>query len=129
MLNLLLVSSDDESFSALAAALEKHDDVTLFQALSGAAALKAVADKTFDLMITDENPDDMNGLKLAEKVIKINPMINCAVVSALAQDEFHKASEGLGILAQLPAHPDAAQAEAILKRLREIINLTKGGSG
>ncbi|MDM8556186.1 response regulator [Desulfococcaceae bacterium HSG7] len=126
MLNLLTVSSDDKSFSALAAAFAKHDDVTLFQVLSGAAALKSITDKTYDLIIIDEILDDMAGLELAEKVIKINSMINCAAVSTLAQDEFHEASEGLGILAQLPKNPGAAQAEAILSRLREIINLMKG---
>ena len=126
MLNLLTVSSDDKSFSTLAAALAKHDDVTLFQVLSGAAALKSITDKTCDLIIIDEILDDMAGLELAEKVIKINSMINCAVVSTLTQDEFHEASEGLGILAQLPKNPGTAQAEAILSHLREIINLMKG---
>ncbi len=77
-------------------------------------------------MKTDENPGGMTGLELAEKVVRINPMINCAVVSSLTPAEFHEASEGLGLLAQLPVRPGVAQAEDILKRLREVICLTSG---
>ncbi len=126
MINLLLVSSDDDSLSTLAAALAKHNDVHVLQVRSGTAALEKVAGQKYDLMITDENPDDMTGLELADKVIRINPMINCAAVSSLSHDEFHEASEGLGLLAQLPVRPGAAQAEDILKRLREVIGLTSG---
>ena len=124
MIKLLLVSSDDDSLSTLAAALAKHNDVHIMQELSGAAALEKITNQNFDLMITDENTDDMTGLELIEKTVRINPMINCAAVSTLSQDEFHEASEGLGLLAQLPLNPGAAQAEDILKRLREVIGLT-----
>ena len=126
MINLLLVSSNDDSLSTLAAALAKHNDVHVLQERSGAAALKKVTEQNYDLMITDENPDDMTGLELAEKVVRINPMINCAAVSSLTPVEFHEASEGLGLLAQLPVRPGVAQAEDILKRLREVISLTSG---
>jgi len=93
---------------------------------SSAAALEKVTGQNYDLMITDENLGDMTGLELAEKVIKINPMINCAAVSSLSHDEFHEASEGLGILMQLPVRAGVAQAKDILKRLREVIGLTSG---
>ena len=126
MINLLLVSSDDDSLSALAAALAKHNDVDVLQVRSSAAALEKVTGQNYDLMITDENLGDMTGLELAEKVIKINPMINCAAVSSLSHDEFHEASEGLGILMQLPVRAGVAQAKDILKRLREVIGLTSG---
>ena len=124
MIKLLLVSSDDYSLSTLAAALVKYNDVHVLQERSGTAVLEKVTGQKYDLMITDENLDDMTGLELAEKVIKINPMINCAAVSSLSHDEFHEASEGLGLLAPLPLRPGAAQAEDILKRLREVIGLT-----
>jgi len=124
MINLLLVSSGDDSLSTLAAALAKHNDVHVMQEKSGAAALEKVTSQNYDLIISDETLDDMSGLELAEKVIKINPMTNCAAVSSLSQDDFHEASEGLGMMTQLPVHPAEAQAEDILKRLRKIINLT-----
>ncbi len=124
MINLLLVSSGDDSLTTLAAALAWHDDVHIVQERSGAAVLERIACQTYDLMIADETLGDMTGLELIEKAVRINTMINCAAVSTLAQDEFHEVSEGLGILAQWPANPGTAQAEAILTRLRETINLT-----
>jgi len=130
MINLLLVSSDNDSLATLAAALAKHNDVHVMQEQSGAAALKKVTgqndDPNYDLIITDENLNDMAGLDLAEKVVKINPLINCAAVSSLSEDDFHEASEGLGLMAHLPVHPKEAHAEEILERLREIIHLTGG---
>jgi len=61
MINLLLVSSDDDSLSTLAAALAKHNDVHVLQERSGAAALENIANQNYDLMIIDENPDDITG--------------------------------------------------------------------
>ena len=62
----------------------------------------------------------MTGLELAEKLLSVNPMINCAAVSTLAPDQFHEASEGLGILAPLPPAPGKAQAEDLLQRIKDI---------
>jgi hypothetical protein len=67
----------------------------------------------------------MTGLELIEKVISKNPMVNCAVVSRLAPDDFHRASEGLGILAQLPVRPGPKEAERLLGQLNKILNLAQ----
>ena len=126
MLVVLLVSLDKDSFSELELALTQNDDVRLLQTESVKEALDLAAKKTIDLVIADERLGDKSGLELIADLISINPMITCAVVSGLAPGEFHEASEGLGIMAQLPAHPDKAYAESLLHQLRQINNLTKG---
>jgi hypothetical protein len=78
--------------------------------------------------ITDERLRDSTGLALAASLLKVNPMINCASVSCLSPENFHEASEGLGIIAQLPIHPGKEHAESLLDRLRQIRNLTMGGN-
>lgn len=47
----------------------------------------------------------------------INAMVNTAVVSPLSDEEFHEASEGLGILVRLPLEPGADEACELLRRL------------
>ncbi len=120
MLKILLISPDKASLAAFASALEESKDVQLLQARSGENALDMVSKTEFDLVVSDEELGDMTGLYFAGRLVTINPMINCALVSSLSHDDFHEAGEGLGILAQLPTDPAKEHAESLLKRLREL---------
>jgi len=122
MLNILLVSRDRPSMSALKAGLEENDVRTAW-ADSGSYALSIIAERDFDLVVTDENLGDMTGLKFIKTVIGVKPMVNCAAVSALLPEDFHEASEGLGILMQLPANPGHEYAEELLEHLKKILNI------
>lgn len=124
MHRLLLVTSDKNSLSDLASALLTHGDVELSWADSGEAALDMISKTPVDLLVTDEKLVDMSGLKLANRLLHVNPMINCAAVSSLSHEDFHEASEGLGLLAQLPHQPGAEQAEGLLQRLSELKSLS-----
>ena len=126
MLKLLLVSSDKDAFSDLASALVQHSDVDLSWAESGETALSIVSDTAVDLIVTDEMLGDMTGLEFAGRLLAANPMINCASVSRLSPEKFHEVSEGMGLMAQLPARPGKAHAEALLQRLKYIKGLTDG---
>ena len=120
MIRLLLVTQAKDSFAGMALALERKDEVRLSWAQSGGKALDMVADTPVDLVVTDEFLGDMTGLELAERMLSVNPMIHCAAVSTLSPKQFHEASEGLGVLAQLPAGPGKEQAEALVQRLIDI---------
>jgi CheY-like chemotaxis protein len=117
MIRLLFVTPARDSLAGLASALKNNDEVELSWAQSGGKALDMVVDTPVDLVVTDEFLGDMTGLELAERMLSVNPMINCAAVSKLSSKEFHEASEGLGLMAQLPAAPDKEQAEELLNRL------------
>ncbi len=123
MYKLLLVTTDKESFSAIGSAFASHDHVDLSWAESGAAVLDSISNTPVDLVVADEDCGDMSGLHLAFKMLSANPMINCAVASALSHDDFHEASEGFGLLAQLSLKPDVEQAEDLLLRLKKIKNI------
>ena len=77
-------------------------------------------------MVTDKELGDMKEFEFAEKLLRVNPMINCAVLSSLSSDEFHEASEGLGVFAQLPLRPAEKDAENLLKRLKNLKDLSSG---
>jgi CheY-like chemotaxis protein len=120
MIRLLFVTPSKDSLAGWASALERNKEVESSWAESGGKALDMVGDTPFDLVVTDEFLGDMTGLQLAERMLSVNPMIHCVALSSLSSEEFHEASEGLGLLAQLSAVPDKDQAEELLQRLMDI---------
>ncbi|MBW2195720.1 MAG: response regulator [Deltaproteobacteria bacterium] len=129
MLKVLLVSLDKDSLSGLASGLAKHGDVELSRAESGIKALDMIADAAVDLVVADESLGDMTGLEFIGKLLSVNPMVNSALVSSLSHQDFHDASEGLGVLAQLPIRPGDEEAEGILQRLKDVKDITAGVDG
>lgn len=127
MIHILLAGRDRASLSVFKTALEESDTQITCPA-SGREALFAVSEKVFDLLITDENLNDMTGLELIESVIARQPMLNCAVVSSLSPSDFHEASEGLGILMQLPAEPGKKEADQLLEHLKKIQSFAKSAA-
>jgi CheY-like chemotaxis protein len=124
MLKLLLVSPNKTSLSGVASLLKEEDDVVFSWAESGQKALDIASNSPFDLVVTDESLGDMSGLAFAERLLTLNPMINCAAVSQLPADEFHEVSEGLGLIGRLPLQPDKEDTMTLLNRLRHIKALT-----
>lgn len=124
MIHVVLVSSDKDFFTGLASNMGKNVNLNISRAKSGGNALSMISVNSFELVVTDESLSDMTGLKFVEKLVSINPMINCAAVSSLSSEDFHAATEGLGILMQLPPRPDKIHAENLLKYLNNILNIT-----
>ena len=125
MIKILLVTSEREPFSEFARVLKQRDDVELSWVATGQEVLESISDNPVDLVIVNENIGDMTGIEFMKKLLPINPMINYAAVSPLAPEEFHEASEGLGVLVQLPVAPGKLDAENLLKRLDDLKNLLK----
>lgn len=125
MIKILLVTSERAPFSEFATVLKKKDNVELFWASTGHEALAVVSENPVDLVVVNENIGDMTGIEFMKKLLPINPMINSAAVSPLAPEEFHEASEGLGVLMQLPVSPGKLDVENLLKRLNDLKNLLK----
>jgi CheY-like chemotaxis protein len=118
MLKILLVRRDADSLSSLSSALGGYKEVELETASSGEEALTLLSGRTADLVVADENLGDMTGIELSRRLVNVNPMINCAVVSSLSPEEFHEATEGLGIMSQLPEHSTAHDAEIVISTLK-----------
>jgi len=125
MIKILLVTSERDPFSEFAGVLKQKDDVELSRAATGQEALEAISDNPVDLVVVNEKIGDMTGIEFMKKLLQINPMINCAAVSLLAPEDFHEASEGLGVLMQLPVSPGELDAENLLQRLNDLKNLLK----
>lgn len=120
MLNILVADSQDNSLEELISVLRQRDLVSIAVAQTGSQALEALSSHIFQVMITAERLPDITGLELIKKIVALNPMINCIAASGLAPDDFHEASEGLGVLMQLPLHPKEEQVAALLKKVQDI---------
>ena len=120
MKQFLIVTSDNHSFKDFSEALAGRDQVEITWAGSLPELMNALSAGTPDLIIIDEEVDGMPGLKIARETLMKNAMLNQALVSRLSPDEFHEASEGLGIMAQLTPPPDASQADTLLDLLRKM---------
>ena len=75
---------------------------------SGHKVLVHVAETTPALALIDTDLPDMSALDLARQLVSTNAMVNIALVSDASQEHFHEATEGLGILSQLPSEPAKA---------------------
>lgn len=123
MLEILVADSPDDAMKDLIAELEKHEGVNVTITDTAGFVLDKISRETPHLVIAAETLRDSSGLDLAAKIAATNPMINCAVASALAPPAYHEASEGLGILMQLPVKPTKEDATALLNHLKQISNL------
>lgn len=123
MTQLLFVTANKTHFADLPAGIESLGG-TISWAVSGRQALEIMGKEHVDLVLADENLGDMKGLAFVERVVSTNPMINCALVSTLSKADYHEASEGLGILMQLPPEPRRADGERLMAHLNQILNLS-----
>ncbi len=124
MIRLLFVGSGAHLFEEMMQALQEDRSVVIEQAGSGSDALTGLTNCSVELVVAAEQLDDMTGLEFARSLVLQNPMVTCALVSSLNDDDFHEASEGLGILAKLPPDPGELDAIRLLKKLRVISGLT-----
>ncbi len=122
MYKIVIVTSRKDAFRAFGHGLEKGDrDVTLTWVRTGVDALNAADKVAPDLIVVDDPLEDTDGLGLIRRLLGVNAMINTALVSRLPDEDFHEATEGLGILHHLPPEPDVSDAGVILTMLGEII--------
>jgi CheY-like chemotaxis protein len=125
MLRIVLASARLKDLQAFAEALASDPEVQLTTVPSGGEALEAAQDSAPHLVIIDSELPDISTLDLIRRLIRLNAMVNTAVLSPLSEEGFHEASEGLGVLGRLPAAPGADAAAELLAKLRLVL----GGVG
>lgn len=123
MLHLVLATARPEAMQAFAAALTTDPAVSLHSVNSGAEALEVARTTAPHLVIIDAELPDMAPLDLVQKLLIVNAMVNTVVVSPLSDEEFHEASEGLGILGRLPNDPGKHDAGEMLHKLRTVLGV------
>ena len=113
MKKFLIITQHAGNFPRLAEGLSDKSANEILWADSVTAA-QAAAAGSIDLIIIDEKVEGQSCMNIAKDMIRVNAMANLVLVSGLAPEEFHEASEGLGIMAQLPNCPGEKDAERLL---------------
>ena len=121
MIQLLFVTQTRKPLSDLSSVIVSQGGV-IHWATSGCKALEIIGEEHVDLVLVDEILDDMKGLTFVKQVVAANPMINCALISSLSESEYHEASEGLGLLLQLPPVPSRIDGERLMAHLHRIVD-------
>jgi DNA-binding response OmpR family regulator len=120
MLNIILVSTRQKTLKPFINALQSDQEVRLDLLNSPAAVLDQVRRQAPHLVIIDDHLEKMVPHDLAMELLRINALVNIAMVSSMDEEEFHEATEGLGLLPRLPSPPGADEAAVLLGRLREM---------
>jgi CheY-like chemotaxis protein len=121
MPRILLVADQVETLEDLAHTLRAEKEIEVFWAHDGEAALESVAAHSPDLVVVDATIGAQSGLAWIQRLVSVNAFVQTAAVSPLPHDAFHEASEGLGIMAQLPPRPSPSDALELLKTLRQTL--------
>jgi DNA-binding response OmpR family regulator len=121
MLRILLATARPEALHSFSETLSSDPEVHLDQVSSGADALNAARASSPNLVVIDFDLPDAKPLDLVMELLKVNAMVNTVVVSPLPEEEFHEASEGLGVLGRLPVEPGENDALEMLGKLRKVL--------
>ncbi len=116
---VLAMKNPDELAAGLA-----QKGLLAITAATGEEALERVREVAPVLLVCGQNLPDMTGLELAGRLVWVNALVGCAVVSDLSDEDFHEASEGLGLLAKLPPNPGQNEAQVLFDALVAVGALT-----
>lgn len=122
---ILMVTDNTAPLAALAAALEQRSGIEVRFAASAAAGRDFLQRQPVDLVIVDQWLDQESGIAFAKQLVKAHPLVNIAIVGSEDDESFHEATEGLGVLMQLPPQAGAVEAEKLLTVLDRIGALLK----
>lgn len=120
-MQILIVTRRAEEFSPFADALAAGVGAQLRFTDGWPNALAIARDMPPAFAVLDEGLAGGGPLELARELMRVNAMINVAVVSSLDAEAFHEAAEGLGILAPVPPAPTAADGAALAVIFRRFL--------
>ncbi len=120
-MSILVVTPRAQELSAFAQALGQGAGLPVSLAATWDEAVAKVQAAPPQFMVLDEGLAAGPPLELAAKALLVNAMVNLAVVSSMGDEEFHEASEGLGILAPVPVNPAAAEGAALAEVFRRFL--------
>ncbi len=91
----LLVVDDNEMNRDLMSLQLRHQGYKIVTAESGTAALKALSDQTFDIVLLDVMMPGMNGIEVLHEIRKSHSLLNLPVIMVTADDQQERILEAL----------------------------------
>lgn len=120
MVKIIIVTEHRDRFASLVEGLQSESDCTVGWIDSQEEAQSTVSSSPPDVMIVDEKVGVVSNLELAHGLVMANPMVHLALVSSLSHNDFHEASEGLGVLVQLAPGCGKNDASKLVEAFRRV---------
>ncbi|HYQ48019.1 MAG TPA: response regulator [Thermodesulfovibrionales bacterium] len=118
MKTILIVEDSATTRALIRAVIEELDEFETVEASSGFEALKMLPQQEYDLIITDINMPDINGLELIN-FVRNNPRYNhipIIIVSTERSDEDKKRGMALGATAYVTKPFKSLELQDIIKK-------------
>ena len=124
MIHVMVVTPDPQTNTLLRNAMAGLENLETEWVTSETEALARLKGKRNHLVISDETLAEMTGIEFLNQLVRVNPFINTVLLSSLSPHDFHEATEGLGILGQLPLKPEPSHLKDLLSSLSSILRLS-----
>jgi DNA-binding response OmpR family regulator len=118
---IYIASPRPDSWQDFKDGLAREPQAVVEAAETGAMVLEMVKSRTPALVVVDSQLPDFKPFDLVLEILKVNAMVQTAVVSSLSDEDFHEQSEGLGIMARIPLNPSAEGAVELVGLLKGLI--------
>ncbi len=116
---ILIVTSRPKQLADFSQALAADGRLRIIFSATAKETLDEAARNRPVLVIVDGQAGEGAGLDLVKSLLGVDAFIHSAFISHLPDEEFHRRSEGLGILAQLPGTPDTQDALRLIDKLQQ----------
>ena len=117
----ILLIDKGNTFDLFAASLAQKAEVIRCQ--SGREAMLIAEREELAAVCVNSELTDSSGMDFVHDFARIHPLTNCALQSGLSAEDFHEATEGLGLVMQIGEMPGAGEADRLLEILSAIDKL------
>ncbi|HEY5122359.1 MAG TPA: response regulator, partial [Ignavibacteria bacterium] len=120
--NILIVDDESSQRIILKGYLEQTG-YKVFEAATGAEAIKIISDQLIDIVLSDYKMPDINGLALLMRTKVLNPEISFVIITAFGTIENAVKAMKKGAFDYLTKPVDLDELDIIIKRITERQNL------
>ena len=120
--NILIVDDESSQRIILKGYLEQTG-YKVFEAATGAEAIKIISDQLIDIVLSDYKMPDINGLELLMRTKVLNPEISFVIITAFGTIENAVKAMKKGAFDYLTKPVDLDELDIIIKRITERQNL------
>jgi two-component system chemotaxis response regulator CheY len=122
MKTIMIVEDSATTRSMIRAVLEEFDEVETVEAASGFEAIKLLPSQEVDLVVTDINMPDINGLELINFMRKDERWVNIPIIiiSTERSEEDKRRGVALGANAYITKPFDPDDLQSIVKELFDL---------
>ncbi len=80
--------------------------------------LESIRQTPVNLVVVDQELPGADPVRLVMDILTVDATIQTAVITPLSEEDFHEASEGLGVLKGLPIQPQALDGKALGEQIK-----------